>query len=67
VTTLLWLLAAAIVVLGAIAAVLLWSIFRPVRFLVDRPDHKPEWIDTGELDRMTDQRLAAAEHLGRHS
>lgn len=64
-TSVLWGLGAAIVVIGALAVVLLVSVFRPVSIVVDRPDHKPEWLNDADLDRMTNERIAAEQALGR--
>ncbi|MEU7787710.1 hypothetical protein [Amycolatopsis sp. NPDC049159] len=55
---------AALVLIG-LAALLLVDKRRPIRHLDDQPTDTGPWLGDGDLDRMTDERIAAEHNLHR--
>ncbi|WP_410633322.1 hypothetical protein [Amycolatopsis sp. cmx-4-83] len=63
------LIAAAVAALVVLAAVVLVDKRRPLRHLDDRPHHADDvpgpWLGDGDLNRATDERIAAEHNLHR--
>jgi hypothetical protein len=64
-----WLVAVAVAAVVVLAALLLVDKRRPLRHLDDRPeppsDVPGQWLGDGDLNRATDERIAAEHHLHR--
>lgn len=65
-----WLVAVAVAALCVLATVVLVDKRRPLRHLDDRPDPQPAdvpgpYLGDGDLNRMTDERIAAETRLHR--
>jgi hypothetical protein len=61
-----WLVAVAVAALVVLAVVVLVDKRRPLRHLDDQPPVDPgPWLGDGDLDRLTDERIAAETRLHR--